>query len=156
MKRLMTVAVCAATLAVSAGAARGASPLRWSSRLTEDDFTRAGAILTRAQREKLTANTYTLQSIVSSGTDRLVDGERCNSCHTGQPDQAPARYRPTIPIDRSNAHRIHKSDSSATSAYTWSEAGSDGVIAKFITTPHAKPDALKKIFRQWLLDGRQP
>ena len=132
-----------------------ASPVKWSARLTEADFTRAGATLTQQQKDKLNANTYTLESIVTSGTDRLVDSQRCNSCHTGQPEQGPARYRPTIPISKTNAHRVNKSDTNATTSYTWYEAGADGVIAKFIASTYAKPEPIEKIFRQWLLDGRQ-
>ena len=132
-----------------------ATPVKWSTRLTEADFTRAGVTLTQQQKDKLAANTYTIESIVTSGTDRLVDAQRCNSCHTGQPEQQPARYRPTIPISRTNAHRINKSDSNTTPSYAWSEAGADGVIAKFIANSYSKPEALEKLFRQWLLDGRQ-
>ena len=132
------------------------TPVKWSARLTSADFTRAGATLTQQQIDKLNSNTYTLDSIVTSGTDRLVDSQRCNSCHTGQPGQQPAKYRPTIPITKTNAHRINKTDTNTTATYTWSEAGASGVIAKFNATTYSKPDALEKIFRQWLLDGRQP
>jgi hypothetical protein len=136
--------------------APAATQLRWSARLTPADFTRAGATLTQQQIDKLNANTYTLESIVTSGTDRLTDSQRCNSCHTGQPGQQPAKYRPTVPISMTNAHRVNATDTNPTASYTWAEAGSSGVIAKFLASSYSKPQPLEKIFHQWLLDGRRP
>jgi hypothetical protein len=128
------------------------TPLSWKGKLTPADFTRAGATLTAQEIQKLNNGTYSLQSIVSSSTDRLVDTQRCVNCHTGQPSQT-VPYRPELgqlPITKLMNHRPTPT-SEIVGGYNW-QNGNSGVLAKFINRP-SKPDALKKIFKLWLSDG---
>lgn len=136
----------------TAGAAAPAS-LTWRRCLTAEDFTRVGATLTPQQIAKLNGDEYSLQSIISSGTDRLVDAQRCANCHTGTPTQPVMKYRPELgqlPITKLMNHRPTR-DSDIVGGYNWQNR-SNGAIGKFIANG-SKPDALRKIFQQWLNDG---
>jgi len=133
------------------------TPVKWTSRLTEADFTRAGVTLTDAQKTKLRGTSYSIESIVQITTDRLVDTMTCGSCHSGQATQSAAKYRPVNPTSFSTTenHRKGKSDMSVTSGYNWGEANKSGVIAAFIASSINKPNPLEKIFHLWMLDGKQ-
>ena len=130
------------------------TPLSWKRRLTPADFTRAGATLTDTQINKLNNNEYSLQSIVSSSTDRLFDNQKCSDCHTGQANQPVTKYRPELaqlPITKLMNHRPTRTSEIA-GGYNWQNGGNNGAIGTFMNNG-SKPDILKKIFKKWLDDG---
>ena len=127
----------------------------WTTRLTAEHFTAAGATLTTEQANKLTQTTYTMDSIVNSSTDRLYDSMRCNSCHDGNAGQSPEKYRPVLPSQKSTAHRKNKGDANTTSTYRWNATDSSGVVRAFKDTSYGKPDIPEKIFQKWLDMGAQ-
>ncbi len=133
------------------------SPVKWTSRLREEDFVRAGATLEAGEKSKLLATTYSIRSIALSETDRLVNTQKCNSCHTGASTQSPGNYAPVNPttFTSSTDHKKSKGDTNATARYNWGNTGKDGVIAAFIASASGKPTVLEKIFLLWLLDGAQ-
>jgi hypothetical protein len=133
-------------------------PLTWTGRLWPQDFTRAGATVSSTMASKLNGSTYSLQSIVSGSTDRVVDTMKCNSCHSGTDSQSAGKYQPVydgtnIAMDRD--HKVTKGGA-VTSGFRWNASGSNGVIGHFVASTYNKPAELEKIFQLWLSDGARP
>jgi hypothetical protein len=135
----------------------GPVPLQWTwtTRLTQEHFTAAGATLNQEQINRLTAATISLNSIFNSTTNRVYDNKKCNECHDGTSGQMAPKYRPTTSMSKSTAHRKNKTDGSTTSTYRWDNSSDAGVVRAFKNTWYDKPEILEKLFQKWLDMGAQ-
>lgn len=125
----------------------------FSTCLTREMFIAAGYTPNATEEAKLINSCYTLHSIITGITDRLVDNNYCTGCHTGYPGQAfPGRY---VPDYNQNfvPQATHWETTSVNSTYSWGDPTPAGIIYHFKTNPIGKPAGLKAIFQKWLDDG---
>ncbi|PWT88171.1 MAG: hypothetical protein C5B54_11030 [Acidobacteria bacterium] len=131
-----------------------ASKVTWSNRLDETAFEAAGYTPTATEIGKLNSTTYSVGSILTGTTDRLVDSSKCSDCHTGSNSQGPGRYYP-IYTDM-NSGSMHYIDNTFSTYYSWNDPTTNGLVYHFQNAGIPKPDGLKKIFQKWLDDGALP
>ncbi|HET6267599.1 MAG TPA: hypothetical protein VFG11_07765 [Acidobacteriota bacterium] len=127
----------------------------WSHRLTSEAFIAAGYTPTAAEATKLQNDFYSIQSILTGTTDRLVDTKKCSDCHSGVGTvQGPGHYYPNYA--GMNWGSTHFTDDSMTAVYAWNDPNPTGLVYAFTNTGFTKPIALKLIFKKWLDDGALP
>jgi hypothetical protein len=129
--------------------------ISWRTRLLPDHFTKAEVTLTTTELQKLNQTAYSLADMVSSNTDRLVDGSKCSSCHTGQATQSITKYRPdlsSLPVPSTRNHRPTKT-SEITTGYNWANADTSQSIAMKFKVNTAKDEKLRRIFYYWYVLG---
>lgn len=144
------------TSAVGKSACTVTSPttITWSVRLTKEMLVAAGYVPDATVEAKLQNTAYSVKSILNSETDRLVDEQKCQNCHTGQTTQGPARYLPHFyPFGPTIAHWQDKSQSLT---YRWDDKSNNGIVYHFRNANVSKPEGLKAILQKWLDDGALP
>ncbi len=126
----------------------------WTTRLTPEHFNQLGlsVALTTEQVNKLNSQTYTIASIINSGsaystTDRLYDTNKCANCHTATGSY---KYRPAYPVAKDSS--IPRGDGTN---YSWNQATATGIVQRFIDSGINKPEMLEKLFSKWLALGAQ-